>query len=241
MPIPVSDPLFSATVTARRDKIKAEAPCTQCGLSKARCKELSGPGGPNYDPYFPGCCCAYGVHEKSQASLDGLLREIERGEVHTVAELSNRLNNRPHKAGMLWLLDQSEWWQPQSGPMVPVADLTDTHRLHLLRWLERRAPMLADGALAWMIMSPFQPSGDAACDAFEGAMGELERDPLGWLRETELYQALSARLPRPCAPGAGTASRKRYQRLLERASHYSTCPANRRRHAQCTCQPVAVA
>lgn len=35
-----------------------------------------------------------------------------------------------------WLLQQTEWWLPRDGQPVRLTDMTDTHRWHLLGWLD---------------------------------------------------------------------------------------------------------
>jgi hypothetical protein len=146
---------------------------------------------------------------------------------------------RTVKMHMLDLLFQQEWWQPQRGPAVRILDMTDTHRWHTLRWLERRAASLKE-AVAWSYATGPQPSGDAACDAFEWALLELDRtEPLTWLRSTELHEALGRRLP---TPHAGKRSRKQWGRMVQRARHWSTCPRNRHLRAEeCTCRKPGAA
>lgn len=153
-------------------------------------------------------------------------------------EQMNVPNTRPRKADMLWLLYQDEFWQPEYGPMVRVADMTDTHRWHTSRWLLRRANPLAHLFTWSMVMGP-QPSGDAACDAFEHEILAVEREPEAWIRRTRLFEALVADLPSPVKgkKKRHKLERRRFRDLLERAKHWSTCPRNRDLGAEvCTCE-----
>jgi hypothetical protein len=130
------------------------------------------------------------------------------------------------------LLYQTEWWQPQRGPLIRVAAMTDTHRLHTAAWLFKRAAMLADAEATSMMFGPFAPSGDAACDDVDALVDGLYARPEEWLREAPLFGALLAELPTPAQPDA-------WSDLLARAKHWSTCPRNRVLAAPvCTCTPL---
>jgi hypothetical protein len=245
VPTTTTSPDFPAVLAARRAYISAAAPCMGCGATRAFCDALREQ---NTDPSAPGfgCCgCAYNTgvmdwcqHQESRTLHDKLLDEVASGTVRTVEEAyppSARRATGPVKAPISWLIDQGEWWQPKVGPMVRIATMTDTHRLHLMRWLERRAPSMAT-LMMWNMASGPQPSGDAACDAFEAEMDLLQDHPVEWLHTTELYRALARGMP---SPDGGKRSRKRWGKLLRRAEHYSTCPANRDLKAECRCGPEA--
>lgn len=219
MPIDmITDPdAAAAAVNARRELINAQAPCTTCGMALSACWERHGPGGAEYDPDFPGCCCYHGRHVVDGRALDTLLREVTTGSVRTVAEVLAVLNDRPHPATLGWLLDQAQWWKPRRGPMVRLTDMTDTHRFHLLGWLARSAPTIVE-IEAGRILRGTSP------DAFEpfDLLDEVARmriDPLATVARTKLYGALLASLPREGS--------QEWQDLAERAEHHSTCPASR--------------
>jgi hypothetical protein len=137
----------------------------------------------------------------------------------------------PSGPTILELLDQTEWWKPQRGPMIRVEAMTDTHRLHTAAWLFKRAESLA-AVMAMHVMSGPGPSGDAACDDLDGIVGGLLDHHDEWMRETELFGALLADLPTP-------AQAEEWADLLARAKHWSTCPRNAILAAPfCTCTPV---
>lgn len=239
MPTTTTSPDFPAVLAARMEFLRLDARCTSCGATQALCDQLrESSDDPTAPPWF-GCCAAGPAmgpchHEINTRRHRHLQDEVASGTVRTVEEAyppSARRAVGPAKAPISWLIDQGEWWQPKVGPMVRIATMTDTHRLHLMRWLERRAPSMAT-LMMWNMASGPQPSGDAACDGFEAEMNFLQDRPVEWLRTTELYRALARGLP---SPDGGKRSRKRWGRLLRRAEHYSTCPANRDLRAECRC------
>lgn len=233
MPTTTSSPDFAAVLAARRKHIEDRAECEQCGAALATCRYYAAQERERGER-FPLGCCGRCRHVERPRDVDKLLDEIATGSVRTVEEaypppvLGPKLARPP----MYWLLRQGEWWAPLNAPMVRIVDMTDTHRLHLMRWLEGRAESLVE-LETWAMMFGPQPSGDGACDGFEAEMGRIERDPVGWLRQQPLYEALSRHLP---TPDAGKRSRKRYGRLLRRARHYSTCPRSRNLKDTCTCE-----
>ena len=130
-------------------------------------------------------------------------------------------------------LFQNRFWITKEGQVLEIRDMTDTHRLNLMRMLERNARRYADAVTLSMALGP-QPSGDMACDAFESELFAIDRDPLGFIRSTPLYEELACRMP---TVDGGKRSRKRWGRMLLRAKHYSTCPRNRNLKAEeCTCR-----
>jgi hypothetical protein len=76
-------------------------------------------------------------------------------------------------------LHQAEVWVTADGRTVALVDMDVSHRA--IRWSESLA----------MATDP-QPSGDAACDAFDSAFDELLRaDPLEWIESTALVRELA--------------------------------------------------
>lgn len=223
---------LAPVVAERRAHIRAMARCESCGATRAACDHYRET---NDDPTAPGWfgCCARGLlldtpcrHVEQVGMIRELFDEIEAGAVRTVAEAYPPPVQGPHRASMAWLLDQEEFWQPMRGPMVRIDDMTDTHRLHTRRWLERRAPVLElqDARSGIWFDAPDEVWAEREQDS---------RDPVGWLRRQPLHRALGRHLP---DPSGGKRARKRYRRLLERAAHWSTCPRNRRISANlCIC------
>lgn len=223
-------------IKTRREQIEQDARCDGCGATLASCKAQRGKD-PAAPPWFG--CCARGLllevpcnHQIDQSRLLGLVREIESGSVAEARPSS--LDQHLSQTYSTWrYLNQGDWWQPKP-PAKPVriADMEPEWRYNATRWLLRRAPYFADRYSWGMLASglgPLGPSGDAACDAFEAAMAELDReqeDPQRWIRGTVLYQALIAGLP----------GKPRTQfRLWQRARHWSPCLVRARNSAECAC------
>jgi hypothetical protein len=82
-------------------------------------------------------------------------------------------------------------WTTKDGQEMTLGTMTRRHRQNLMALLERNARRLHDAHVWGMVLGP-QPSGDAACDAFEQALDETMRDdPAEWLRGTPLWEALA--------------------------------------------------
>jgi hypothetical protein len=231
MPIPLQDTAaLVVTLQERRARIAEDARCRFCHSSRLDCRRLA-----DEDRSAPFGCCSECNHDDRPALIK-LVDEIESGEVRTVAETEPRQGPRGRPSWM-WLLDQEEWWAPKVGSMIRVVNMTDTHRWHTVRMLERNAHSIAmdeHWRMGLMAGGPLGPGGDMACDAFEREMGDLLRYPLEFLRSRPLYEALARRLP---TPHAGKRSRRRWGRMVQRARHYSTCPRNRDLKAdECTCR-----
>lgn len=128
--------------------------------------------------------------------------------------------------------DQGEWWLTKDGRWLRIADMDETHRYNVAAMLMRRAARHAF-AYSWAFVGVVSAhdGGDMAHDALERISDELNektaRDPQGWLRETALYRALTARLP---------TKPKKLKKLVKRARHYSDCPKRKDLKAEtCTC------
>jgi hypothetical protein len=107
----------------------------------------------------------------------------------------------PERVGATQLLNQGIWWRMRterdpvdkftSTEAIRLEDMTHDHRLALLAFLRRNAPrykMRAD----WAMTSGPQPSGDAACDAFEAACDQQwETSAAEWIEDQPLVQALA--------------------------------------------------
>jgi hypothetical protein len=132
------------------------------------------------------------------------------------------LHDHPQPPALEWLLHQRQWWQPRQGPMVRIADMTDTHCYHLLGWLVRQSQVIArieaDRVIWSAIGSPEDPLKTFA-DALHASREALNR-PVSTLRATPLYEAILERLPDP-------EDRGKWEDLLARAEHWSECPASR--------------
>jgi hypothetical protein len=219
------------TVVDRLQHIAQLARCEGCGATRAECDRLFEQNAP--DPI--GCCTGYGgsngcAHPISTGTIGRLVSEIEGGEVKAPKA-------QPQRKGVsiYTLLNQSEFWWDKNGVRHRVREMEPTHRYNCLRLLERGATrsgkryswgFLASG------MGPLGPSGDAACDAFEQASWELdreiERDPVAWIRTTDLWQALNAGLP-------GNPYKR--WRLAQRARHWPQCHRRQHNRGICTCTP----
>lgn len=87
-------------------------------------------------------------------------------------------------------LYQDERWTTRDGKTLALEDMTPEHRRNLLAMLRRRADsykLSAQMSLAYGM----QPSGDAACDAFDAMCDEIGRTPAAqWLEELPLVERL---------------------------------------------------
>jgi hypothetical protein len=96
----------------------------------------------------------------------------------------------PKQVSTLQLLDQGTWWMPNEGPPIKIEDMDPSYRINLTRWLFRRAELLKNREVLSLLTGP-QPSGDMACDAFDGMVSQIEESNAKvWLRETELMRKL---------------------------------------------------
>lgn len=229
-------------IAARRKAIQDGARCEGCGATLAQCKAQRGKD-PSAPEWFG--CCARGLalsepcrHVPDAGALLALLTEIESGTVRTVEEATPK---PPAKEGMTWseYLDQGKQWKPEGRGLVAIAVMDPEWRYNASRWLERHAAPFASRYsleesfdLLNLVLSPIGPgemSADSIQSEVERGADERRRDPVAWIRTTNLYQALVAGLP---------TKRKELARLAERARHYSTCPvriAPAGADAPCTC------
>jgi hypothetical protein len=225
-------------IAARRQHIQDNTPCEDCGATLADCMAHRGEDS-TAPPWFG--CCARGRgldepcrHVPDAGGLLALLAEIESGTVRPVTDVMPASPVQgPKPVSTSWLLHQREWWKPKDKPTVRIKEMDPEWRYNCLRYLERRAPRLAF-AEQWHMIGflggPLGPGGDMACDAFDAELERLERDPLGWLRSTSLYQALSEGLP---------TKRKKLARLAERARHWAACPVRADAGGECRCEVIA--
>jgi hypothetical protein len=212
-------------VKARRDLLVASARCTGCRLTRADCLATRS----DDDPLS---CCPDCNHPVSIKGMDALLAEVAAGDVRPVEEVDPPPVLGPKKASMHWLVNQGEWWLPKRGPMIRIESMTDTHRLHAARMLQRQAVAIAfneHAALSVWLDHPLGPSGDMAHDAFDRELDDILCEPVRWLNSTPLLQALGSTLPKPH-------KRKRWADLERRAEHWSDCPANRNLDDPCRCR-----
>jgi len=89
-------------------------------------------------------------------------------------------------------LMQDQMWTTREGVTLRLEDMTPDHRRNTLCWLRRHAAGLKFHYELSIIMSPMQPSGDMACDAFDAGLRELEEEPdAQWLNTTPLVLRLT--------------------------------------------------
>lgn len=100
----------------------------------------------------------------------------------------------PKRVTSMQLLNQDIWWVPKNAAPLRLADMADSHRRNLARFLCRNAAHYKQIEWSNMLQSmtgPLGPSGDAAIDSCERELDMLEReDPLDWLGDKPLMQAL---------------------------------------------------
>lgn len=222
-------------VRARRTHLLNTARCRSCRMTRGECDAAQLAAGD-----VPGQNCCYDCsHPVEVAALDELLAEVADGAVRSVEEVDPPPVQGPARVTPHWLLHQREWWQPKRGPMLRVAEMTDTHRLHTARMLQRQAPAIAfyehQRQAVWLD-HPWGPSGDMARNAFESELDTMLADPLGWLNGTELLRGLAADLPRPPGEKPRKHNRRAWADLEARAEHWSTCPRNRNLADPCRCR-----
>ena len=129
---------------------------------------------------------------------------------------------------------QGTYWKPDGRDPVAIADMPREWRFNCVRFLERRATAYAGHfamgchAELWWALDTL--NGEMARDCIEneldGLAQQARRDPLAWIRTTELYLALASGLP---IKGAGL------RHLQERSGHWDGCRRRERRHGECTC------
>lgn len=144
-------------------------------------------------------------------------------------------------------LNQGEWWVPDGKPPIRITDMDPAWRYHAARFLARNARGylfrydLGDLAHIWgatarevigedngepvfgRLVSLAPTPGSRAADALEEeldlAQTRRANDPEGWIKSTDLYQALVDGLP---------------DNVAELAKHWSDC-AVRQTSGDCTC------
>lgn len=87
-------------------------------------------------------------------------------------------------------------WQTQAGQTLTVDQMGLSHVQNLIRWLERRAEIILIAAQVEIACTVVDHNGgEMAHDSLEQAEAELhEMNAMDYLRSTELYKALQARL-----------------------------------------------
>jgi hypothetical protein len=217
-------------VTARWKLITDSARCRRCLLPRDECDKqaldvMAAEG-------VPLNCCPDCTHPVSQYDVEKLLAETAAGDVRPVEEVNPPPVQGPLPVSFHWLLHQGEWWQPKRGPMIKISSMTDTHRLHTVRMLQRQAVNIGwfeHQRQSMWLDHPLGPSGDAARDAFDRELDEMLDEPITWLMRCALLKALAATLPKP-------RKLKQWARLEERATHWSDCPASRNLNDPCQCR-----
>lgn len=87
-------------------------------------------------------------------------------------------------------LFQDEHWTPDGEHALRLDLMTQRHLSNVLEMLRRNAKGLKLHYEIEMCLGP-QPQGDAACDAFDSGMDQLNRTPdLEWLNSTPLVNRL---------------------------------------------------
>lgn len=98
-------------------------------------------------------------------------------------------------ADWMRILDQDEFWVTASGSRTRVEDMEVSHCANAYAFVLRRLPLLAAKEVEQMLSGP-GPSGDMACDAFDGELARLEHiafDPASFVAQSPLMQALERR------------------------------------------------
>jgi len=94
---------------------------------------------------------------------------------------------------------QGEWWRTRDGRWLRIAEMSAGHRYNTAAMLMRGAALHAF-RYAWGFADEVDAhdGGEVAHSSLERALDEVNEqsinDPLGWLRETSLYKALTAGL-----------------------------------------------
>jgi hypothetical protein len=109
----------------------------------------------------------------------------------------DELGPPPQRVGAAQLLKQGIWWRMRTSEeefaptaAIRIEHMDHEHRLALLAFLRRNAARYKLHA-DWAMASGPQPSGDAACDAFEAACDQLWGTPDDeWIEGRPLVQAL---------------------------------------------------
>lgn len=165
---------------------------------------------------------AHGWEEIMSLGIDGEGRQWEPGECKRVrvvrgsfslpptpvpvAELERRERNLrarlwspedgppPENVTTLQLLDQRVWWKPLNSDPIKVNDMEISHVVNLVNFFMRKASIFHSKELRQFYWGP-SPSGDAASDAWEDGLSELEKmNPQDWLRGKSLMKRLRNRL-----------------------------------------------
>lgn len=90
-------------------------------------------------------------------------------------------------------LYQSEYWHDASGTPHVIDDMNLRYVDNIINYLKNRASQLKESQM-WEFITGPQPRGDMACDALDAAFHQMEMtDPIDWLNETPLMEALLER------------------------------------------------
>lgn len=128
-------------------------------------------------------------------------------------------------------LCQDEWWFPERGGPIRIANMTDTHCWHTLKFLDREAALLTFQHWEALVdrldrrsrFAPRQIEQDMRTTLAQ-EMADAAWNPRAFLRRQPLWAALRAGF----TPNGD---------LIRRARHWSTCPRNRILSApECTCR-----
>jgi hypothetical protein len=93
-------------------------------------------------------------------------------------------------------------WTTREGDVLQIREMETQHILNCLAMLERTAALRKRRAELEMTLSPFQPQGDMATDAFNYEFDELlSTQPLKWARRQPQYRALLKELIRRIRKG----------------------------------------
>lgn len=201
---------FAHITRARRKDIAKQARCEGCGATLEACEAERGK-----DPDAPRWlgCCAQGAdlrpcrHVVDPADYAALLDEIGSGVVRTVEEVRAERDEREAKrrarreereadqaAGRPTSLrasfDQGVWWKTRDDGWTRIADMAPSHRLNTARFLERRAAVLVF-RLGASELHAMDGAPDEVIDSWLRQDDAKMADPLGWLRGTALYRALT--------------------------------------------------
>lgn len=90
-------------------------------------------------------------------------------------------------------LFQGEHWTDRHGTVHRIEEMPRRYCRNVIRYLERNAEPIS-WAVGLTVLAGPRPSGDAANDAFDAMLAELDEEPREWLYETTLMQALRRRL-----------------------------------------------
>jgi hypothetical protein len=86
------------------------------------------------------------------------------------------------------MLNQTEHWDTDKRGRVLIKDMTASHRLNTVGWLETNAPQIAMN-VAWK-MGYYEDASDGVYNHLSNLESEMLYEPLQWMKSTPLYKAM---------------------------------------------------